>query len=104
MQSNPLLEPEDYMKQYRDNVNDLKNDPNVIEFDKLIYELFEMNPQGKRFLELFTERYLIPGVAHPDSPTFQIKVIWGEGMKEFGRIIISSIRSHQQKTNAEMNK
>ena len=100
MQRNPLLEPEDYFAGYKDSIDGLKNNPEIIEFDKLCFELFSQNDLGKRFLELVTQRYLIPAMATPGKPTYQLDVMWAEGFKDFGRMLVSSVRSHQQRIMA----
>ncbi len=94
---NPILHQENYYDGYEKSIAALRNDPNVIEFDKLCYEIFEMNPQGKRFLELCKERYLIPALARPGTATYQLDVMWGEGFKDFPRMILSSLQSHQNR-------
>ena|ERR1022692_3904554 len=99
-QKNPFLEQENFFAGYEKSIDELKNNPHVIEFDKLCYELFEHNAQGKRFLELVTERYLIPAMAKPGTATYQLDVLWAEGFKEFGRMLIGSVRSHQQRIHA----
>jgi hypothetical protein len=96
MPQNPFLEQEDYMSQYRKNIEELKNRPEYIEYNLLCYELFDKNPQGKKFLELSIERYLIPALANRGTATYQIDVIWAEGFKEFLRFILSCIRFHKQ--------
>lgn len=102
--ANPLLQQEDYFKQYKENIDKMRNDPTVIEFDKLTYELFKMNEQGKRWLEIIKERYLIPALAKPGTATYQLDVMWAEGFKDFPRMIIMAILAHDQKITAEMNK
>jgi hypothetical protein len=94
---NPFLQAEDYFSGYQKSIENLKNDPKLIEFDKLCFELFERNEQGKRFLQLITERYLIPSLAKPGTATYQLDVLWGEGFKEFGRMLLTSVRAHQQR-------
>lgn len=103
MEKNPFLEPENYWNSYQKNIEDLKNRPEVIEFDKLCYELFEMNTQGKRFLEIVKERYIIPSLAKPGTATYQVDVIWGEGFKELGRTILGCIKAHKQRIEAGNN-
>lgn len=100
---NPFLEHENYFAGYQENIEKLKNMPQVIEFDKLCFELFERNEMGRRFIELITERYLLNSLAKPGTATYQIDVIWGEGFKEFGRMILGSIKSHQQRILAGTN-
>ena len=102
-QNNSILEPEDYFKQYKENINRMKNDPHVIEFDKLVYELFKLNEQGRRFMDIITKRYLIPALAKPGTATYQLDVMWAEGFKDFARMILMAIQSHDQKILAETN-
>ncbi len=96
-QPNPFLQQENHFAGYQKSIDELKNNPQVIEFDKLCYELFESNAQGKRFLELIKERYLIPALAKPGTTTYQLDVMWSEGFKEFGRMLLSCVISHQQR-------
>ena len=51
--------------------------------DRLCFELFERNEQGRRFIEIVKERYLVPSCARLGTPTYQIDVIWWEGFKDF---------------------
>jgi len=94
---NPILEPENYFKEYQESIDKHKKDPRVIEFDKLCYEVFEKHEPGKRLLELATERYLIPAMAARGTPTYQIDVLWAEGFKDAFRIFINALHSHQQR-------
>lgn len=97
IKDNPLLQPEDYAKPYNENVEELKNNPALIEFDKLCFELFDRNEMGKRFIELVQERYVIPSIASRGSPSYQLDVLWGEGFKDFARLIMGSVKAHQQR-------
>jgi len=103
MEPNPFLQKENYFEDYQKNIEQLKNNPEIIEFDKLCFELFSHNPAGKRFMELITERYMIPSLAKAGAPTYQIDVLWAEGFKDFGRMLINSVRSHQQRILAGTN-
>lgn len=100
---NPLLEQENFFQGYQKSIEELKNNPQLIEFDRLCFELFDRNEQGRRFIELVTERYLIPGLAAKGTATYQLDIIWGEGFKDFIRHIISSVKSHQQRILAGKN-
>lgn len=100
LKDNPLLQPEDYAKGYKDSIENLKNDPKLISLDKLCYETFVANENGKKFMEYVTDHYLIPPMADRGSPDFTIKVIWAEGFKDFARMIRSCIRSHEQRIKA----
>lgn len=98
--ANPFLQQEDYFAAYKKNIDAMRNDPSVLEFDKLCFELFSCNEQGKKFMEHVTERYLIPALAKPGTATYQIDVIWAEGFKYFARMLTGGIRTHLQRIKA----
>lgn len=102
-ESNPILQQEDYFKPYQENIKDLRNKPEVIEFDKLCYELFEVNPSGKKFLALIKEKYLLMALVQKGTSTYQIDVLWQEGFKDAFRMLVMSVISHQQRILAESN-
>ena len=104
MEKNPLLEPENYYAGYEKSMNDLKNNPELIEFDKLCYELFENQEAGKRFMQIVTQRYLIPSLVNKGNPTYQLDVLWQEGFKDFIRTILCCTVSHKQRIQAQGNK
>ncbi len=100
-QNNPILEPENYFENYKKSIDEMRKDPRIIEFDRLCFELFERNEQGKRFMEIVTERYIIPALAKPGTATYQLDVMWGEGFKDFPRMLRMAIQSHNQRILAE---
>lgn len=97
MQSNPILEQENFFEEYQKKIEALKNNPDVIEFDKLTYEIFERTEQGRKWIEIVRERYLIPGIARPGTPNYKTDVIWWDGFKEFARTILTCVRAHEQR-------
>lgn len=99
---NPFLQPEDYMKGYRESVEKLKNDPNLVAFDRMCYELFTTD-LGKRFMQYVTEIYLLPSLVNKDSPNFALMAIWQDGFKDAFRIIRQGIKSHDQRIKSEVN-
>lgn len=104
LKDNPFLQPEDYTAGYRESIEKLKNNPELISFDKLCYELFEMNEMGKKFMEIVRERYLIPSIVARESANYQLMVIWADGFKDFPRLILQGVRSHAQRIQAETNR
>lgn len=103
-QDNPFLQHENYFAPYEEKIKDLRNQPEVIEFDKLCFELFEANPTGKKFLSLIKERYLMMALVQKNTPTYQIDVLWQEGFKDAFRMLVVSVTSHQQRIIAGANK
>lgn len=100
MERNPLIEPENYFEGYQKSIESLKNNPQLIEFEKLTYEMIEGNPSGKQWMELVVERYLIPALVAKGNPTYQLDVIWQEGFKDFPRLMQSLVKSHKQRISA----
>lgn len=101
--TNPILEQEDYFNGYKKHIEQMRNDPSLIEFDKLCFELFGVNEQGKKFMELVTERYLIPALSKPGTATYQIDIIWAEGFKDFARMLKMGINTHLQRIKVGKN-
>lgn len=100
LENNPLLQQENFFAGYQEKIEALKNTPEVIEFDKLTFEIFEKTDAGKRWIEIVKENYIIPGLARPGTPTYQVDVILWDGFKEFGRMILNCIKAHQQRIEA----
>lgn len=101
---NPLIEPEDFFAGYNKNIDELKKDPAIIEFDRLVYEVWEHSEAGRKLMELCVERYLIPGLAQPGCPTYQIDILGAEGFKNCLRMFRNCVLSHKQRIKAGMNK
>jgi hypothetical protein len=97
---NPLIEPENYLAGYQESIDNLKNQPNVIAFDKLCYEVFEATEMGRKFLEFATNRFLVHSQITKGNPTYQIDVIWQEGFRDAYRMILSHVQSHKQRIKA----
>ena len=100
---NPFLIAENYWKPYEEKIQSLKNNPELIEFDKLCFELFEMNPQGKRFMDIAREKYLTHALVQKGTPTYQIDILWQEGFKDAFRMILMSLQSHAQRIKVGNN-
>jgi hypothetical protein len=99
-EKNEMLEPENYYEGYQQSVDNLKNNPDLVEFDKLCHLVF-MNPNGKQLLEEIEKRYLIPCLASPASPNYETLVIFTEGFKDAFRTILHCVKAHEQRIKAE---
>lgn len=102
MEKNPFLEQEDYFKGYNENIDKLKNNPELLAFDTLCYELFENQESGREFMKLIIDRYLLPSLVSKGNPTYQIDVLWQEGFKDAWRMIRHSVLSHKQRIKSEI--
>src|SRR5580698_3317742 len=101
LKDNPLLQKENYFKGYDESVEKLKNNPQLIEFDKLCYEIFEKTDAGKRFLELVTDRYLLAPAGAPSSKDFEVQAVWAEGVRYSFLLMLNAIKSHKQRIEAK---
>lgn len=99
LQDNPLLKQEDYMAGYKESIEKLKNHPQILAFDKLNYELFNTE-LGKRWMDIVKERYLIPSLVNREQDNYDSLVIWADGFKDFPRMIIQHMMSHEQRIKA----
>ncbi len=97
---NPFLQQEDYFKDYQEGIEKLKNNPEVIAFDKLCFEVFEASEVGRKFLEFGKDRFLIHSQIQRGTPTYQEDLIWQEGFRDAYRMILQSVISHQQRIKA----
>lgn len=103
-QPNAMLEPEDYSAGYQKNIDALRNNPEVIAFDKMCYEVFDANETGRKFLEFAKERFLIHSQIQRGAPTYETDLVWQEGFRDSYRMIIQAVMSHQQRIKAGAEK
>lgn len=99
-QPNKYLEQENYFAGYQDSINALKNNPEVIAFDKLCYEVFEASDMGKEFIKFATNRFLVNSQVTKGNPSYQLDVIWQEGFRDAYRMILNHVQSHRQRIAA----
>ncbi len=102
-ETNPFIQQENYFKGYEESVEKLKNDPKLIEFDKMCYELFEHQETGRKFIEYITERFLLAPASTPGSPYFDNEVKWGEGLRYAFLLLRNAVKSHKQRIQAQGN-
>lgn len=101
IETNPYIEQENYFAGYEKSIHELKNHPDIVEFDKLCYEVFEHNEMGRKFIEFATKRFLVHSQITKGNPTYQLDVIWQEGFRDAYRMILNHIDSHRQRMKAE---
>lgn len=101
-ETNPYLQQENYFEGYQKKIDELKHRPDVVQLDMLCYMVFSTE-DGKRLLDQFVERYLMPGFVNPNSNDPGQAALYYEGFKEGFRLIRGSIKAHQQRIEAEKN-
>ncbi len=101
IENNPLIQPEDYFKGYNESIRNLRNRPDIVELDRLFYEVFEHNEQGKKLLELVIQRFFVSSQIARGSATYQLDCMWQEGFRDAWRLAITSVMSHRNRIKAE---
>jgi len=102
--NNPLINLGNPFQGYNDSIEKFKNDPELVAFDRMCYELFEHNELGRKFMEWIMINKILPSSSEKNSPFYQVHILWGEGYKDFWRDIYKAIISHKQRIQAEVNK
>ncbi len=93
--------PEDFWANYQKSVDELKNKPEVVELDRLCYEVFEASENGKKLLNILKERFIVPSLVQPNAPNYETILTFYEGFKEAYRLLSHSAESHKQRIKAE---
>lgn len=97
---NTILEPENYSEGYNKKIEELKNNKEFVELDKLHYYVFHTE-NGNKLLEEYKNRFLIPGFVNPNVPHCDKASLYFEGFKEAFRVILNSVKAHEQRIEAE---
>ena|ERR1700733_1623627 len=101
---NSLIEPENYFKGYAESAEKLKNQPEILELDKLCYEVFEHYEPGKKLMEVLVNRFLLAPSSTPGSTTFDNEVKFGEGLRYAFLLLRNCVKSHKQRIMAQEGK
>lgn len=96
-----LVGQEDYWKGYRESAANMKQDPNIIQFDKLCYHVFGMSDDGKALLNYFKEHMLFPSIPGSNTPHFDKMCMYYEGYREAFRQLIHASANYVLRKEAE---
>ena len=94
---------EDYWDGYTASINKLKNNPDVVEFDRLCFEVFNKTEAGALLLSQLTERYLIPSTPSRGE-NYAHSCIYYEGFRDCIRLLIQSTKGYKSRKEAEDKK
>lgn len=100
LDNNEFIKPENYYDGYKESMEKLKGNKEVVEFDRLCHMVFT-TPDGKSFIKEIEKRFLMPALCVPTQPNYQQTVIFMEGFKEAFRVIKNCILSHDQRIKAD---
>lgn len=101
---NPFIKSEDYWQQYNQKIKELRNHPDVVEFDKKAYYALELNNDGKELLQTLIDRYLTQKLTDVSQPNYRDAVIYFDGFCECIRLLRNSVKTHEQRIKASTNK
>lgn len=101
---NKLPGQENYWAGYEESINKLKNDPNLIEFDKLCFLVFGISENGKQLLEYFKDRIIFPSIPGQADNNFDKRCMYYEGYKEAFRQLIHATNNYKIRKEAEEQK
>jgi hypothetical protein len=104
IENNPFIGADDHFKKYNENIDRLKNDPNIVAFDRLCYEVFEHYEPGKKLLERLEQLYLHQAMSDPTRGTYVSETIFNDGMRALIIRFMQAVKSHSQRIKAETNK
>jgi hypothetical protein len=100
---NPYIKPENYYAGYQESVDKLKDNPEIVQFDKLCHMVLK-TPDGEALMNEIDKRYLIPSLASPAGANYKTMAIYTEGFKEAFRMLKACVMSHEQRIKAEIGK
>lgn len=99
-----LMGQEDYWAGYQASIDKLKNDPNVVEFDKLCFYVFGLSEEGKTLLDYFKNNILMASIPAKLDSNYDKACIYYEGYREAFRQLIHGTKNYQIRKEAEDKK
>lgn len=100
---NEFIQPENHFEGYDEGMDNLRNNPSAVEFDKLCHLVF-MNENGKHLMQLIVDRILVPALVKPGVADYEMLNVFFEGYKTAYRDLFGFINAHDQRMKAELNK
>ena len=100
-EDNPFLKlenPYENIKQASEEVTKVQ-----MELQQLCWQVFHVEPHGKRLMELLKERYLMRPLFTPDHPQSSNLCMFWEGFREAIRGFDNLGKQHQQYVNGVTN-
>jgi len=100
---NPYIEPENYYEPLNDNIKKLKENPELIAFNKLCYEIFLQNFFGIELMKILIEKFFFSKRIEPGQPNYSIACIHLEGARDLITEMKNCANNHLKYINAEAN-
>lgn len=100
-QVNPYLEPTNYYDGYNESIEKHKQNPELLAFSKLCYEVLHHNEQGKILLNFLKTNYVLPSLVNINAPQYKEQCVWSEGYKDAFRLLMKAVDTHIEYIKAE---
>ena len=97
MAHNPFLQVPDPFEDQRKQQNEVKEE--AIEFQRLCFEVFHMNNDGKALYEHIEKKFLLRALFAPSHPQSQNLALYWEGFKEALRGLWAQGNMHRRRIN-----
>lgn len=101
IENNPFLQVPNPFEEVQTSQNAASRE--ALEFQKLCWTVFHVEPSGKRLMELLKERYLLRPLFSPDHPQGQNQAMFWEGFREAIRSFHNYGLQHQLYINGVTN-
>jgi hypothetical protein len=92
LENNPYINGANYFEGYEKSIEEIKDNPKLQEMDKLIYEVFKINPAGAKLLELFLKQFVMPSLYPISAEDYSTRIAYYEGFKDAFRRIEATIK------------
>lgn len=97
-----FYESENYFDGYNESIDKLKNNPEAISFEQLIWHVFSTK-DGQMFFDEVKNRILIPSLLEANAPNYRDLCVYTEGYKQAFRMLLALYHSHEQRIKSENN-
>lgn len=76
----------------------ITSDNATLKWERIAYELFELNADGKAFLEMLTQDFILKERLNPAVSDFQTKMVFLAGRTEFILFLRGLVENHQKRS------
>ena len=95
---NPYIAIPNPYEEYKKNMDEFtKNNPEALEVSRLCYEVFEMNEDGKKLLELYEERFIFSSLVNPMMSNASEAALYWSGFTDCIKGFKRYVSEHQQR-------
>lgn len=101
IKDNPYINPANYLDGYQESLDKLRQNKDVIQFDKLCFEVLETTPQGRKLQQLFKDRFIYTSTPAQLNTNYDFACIFYEGFREAFRHLLANVESYRQRKEHE---